>query len=246
MKALTRNTLLALPLALLLVALLPRHGTFGWDFLDAFTLAFSFTYVGHLVEVVLLKIPGIETPAGKFVRVLGWFAGGLWCYELGRWLLLLYGRNTSELPPLLWGGSFLWAWSSSCTDCYRRPANRTSTAASSRRPRRRPFVRRNPRSSHHAFPDEIRARGERRAHGVRAWRAVSSWRVRAQRAAESRRPHSADVQSRPRLEPGVAAGRQRHRLHRREIGPCRSRSLSRVPPGGGWRDFSLRLPHHRS
>jgi len=106
MKAPTRNTLLALPLALLLVALLPRHGTFGWDFLDAFTLAFSFTYVGHLVEVVLLKIPGIETPAGKFVRVLGWFAGGLWCYELGRWLLLLYGRNTSELPPLLWGGVF--------------------------------------------------------------------------------------------------------------------------------------------
>jgi len=106
MKALTRNTLLALPLALLLVALLPRHGTFGWDFLDAFTLAFSFTYVGHLVEVVLLKIPGIETPAGKFVRVLGWFAGGLWCYELSRWLLLLYGRNTSELPPLLWGGVF--------------------------------------------------------------------------------------------------------------------------------------------
>ena len=106
MKALTRNTLLALPLALLLVALLPRHGTFGWDFLDAFTLAFSFTYVGHLVEAVLLKIPGIETPAGKFVRVLGWFAGGLWCYELSRWLLLLYGRNTSELPPLLWGGVF--------------------------------------------------------------------------------------------------------------------------------------------
>ncbi|HYU30270.1 MAG TPA: hypothetical protein VEK83_14655 [Gemmatimonadales bacterium] len=106
MKALTRNTLLALPLALLLVALLPRHGTFGWDFLDAFTLAFSFTYVGHLVEVVLLKIPGIETGAGKFVRVLGWFAGGLWCYELARWALVLSGRNTSELPPLLWGGVF--------------------------------------------------------------------------------------------------------------------------------------------
>ncbi|HYU10895.1 MAG TPA: hypothetical protein VEK77_16065 [Gemmatimonadales bacterium] len=106
MKALTRNTLLALPLALLLVALLPRHGTFGWDFLDAFTLAFSFTYVGHLVETLLLKIPGIETGAGKFVRVLGWFAGGLWCYELARWVLVLSGRNTSELPPLLWGGVF--------------------------------------------------------------------------------------------------------------------------------------------
>jgi hypothetical protein len=106
MKALTRNTLLALPLALLLVAVLRRRSTFGWDFLDAFTLAFSFTYVGHLVEVLLLKIPEIETPVGKIVRVFGWFAGGLWCFELGRWVLLLYGRSTSELPPLLWGGVF--------------------------------------------------------------------------------------------------------------------------------------------
>jgi len=88
------------------VAVLPRHGTFGWDFLDAFTLAFSFTYVGHLVEVLLLKIPGIETPGGKIVRVFGWFAGGLWCYELARLALFLYGRNTGELPPLWWGGVF--------------------------------------------------------------------------------------------------------------------------------------------
>lgn len=106
MKALTRNTLLALPLALVLVAVLPRRGAFGWDFFDAFTLAFCFTYVGHLVEVLLLKLPGIEMPLGKVVRMLGWFAGGLWCYELGRWVLLLYGRSTSELPPLLWGGVF--------------------------------------------------------------------------------------------------------------------------------------------
>jgi hypothetical protein len=106
MKALTRNTLLAAALALLLVVVLPRHGTFGWDYLDAFILAFSFTYVGHWVEVLLLKIPGIETGAGKFVRVLGWFAGGLWCYELARWVLVLSGRNTSEMPPLLWGGVF--------------------------------------------------------------------------------------------------------------------------------------------
>jgi len=67
MKALTRNTLLAVPLALLLSVVLPGHGSFGWDFLDAFTLAFSFTYVGHLVEVGLLKIPGIETSGGKIV-----------------------------------------------------------------------------------------------------------------------------------------------------------------------------------
>ena len=106
MKALTRNTLLAVPLALVVMVMLPRHGTFLWDFLDAFTLAFSFTYVGHLVEALLLKIPGIETPGGKIVRVLGWFAGGLWCYVLGRWALVLYGRDTRELPSLMWGGLF--------------------------------------------------------------------------------------------------------------------------------------------
>jgi hypothetical protein len=106
MKALTRNTLLAALLALLLAAVLPGHGAFGWQFLDAFTLAFSFTYVGHLVEALLLKIPGIEMPVGKIIRVFGWFAGGLWCYELGRWVLLLYGRNTADLPSLLWGGVF--------------------------------------------------------------------------------------------------------------------------------------------
>jgi len=106
MKALTRNALLAAPLALLLAAVLPGHGAFGWQFLDAFTIAFSFTYVGHLVEALLLKIPGIETPGGKIVRVLGWFAGGLWCYVLARWALVLYGRDTRELPSLLWGGLF--------------------------------------------------------------------------------------------------------------------------------------------
>ena len=106
MKALTRSTLLAVPLALLILAVLPRHGTLLWDFLDAFTLAFSFTYVGHWVEVLLLKLPGIETSGGKIVRVFGWFAGGLWCYVLARWALVLYGRDTRELPSLMWGGLF--------------------------------------------------------------------------------------------------------------------------------------------
>jgi len=106
MKALTRSTLLAIPLALVILVVLPRHGTFLWDFVDAFTLAFSFTYVGHWVEVLLLKIPGIETSGGKIVRVFGWFAGGLWCYVLARWALVLYGRDTRELPSLLWGGLF--------------------------------------------------------------------------------------------------------------------------------------------
>jgi hypothetical protein len=106
MKHLTRNTLLAVPLALVILAALPRQGRVGWDFLDGFTIAFSFTYVGHWVEVWLLKIPGIETPGGKVVRVFGWFAGGLWCYVLARWALLTYGRDTSQLPSLIWGGVF--------------------------------------------------------------------------------------------------------------------------------------------
>lgn len=104
MKALTRNTLLSIPVALVIYAMSRKHGNVAWDLLDAFTLAFAFTYVGHWVEVWLLKIPGIDTGTGKFVRVLGWFAGGLWCYVLARWALMLYGRDTRELPPLIWGG----------------------------------------------------------------------------------------------------------------------------------------------
>ena len=100
MKALTRNTLLALPLTILFDAVLSAR----YDLLDAFTLAFSFCYVGYLVEKALLKIPGIETGGGKIIRVLGWFAGGLWCYVLARWALVAYGKDTSELPSLMWGG----------------------------------------------------------------------------------------------------------------------------------------------
>ena len=106
MNALTRNTLLALPVALVLYIMMPKHGSFLWDYLDAFTLAFSFTFVGYLVEKLLLQIPGIETPGGKVIRVFGWFAGGLWCYVLARWALTAYGRDTRELPSLIWGGLF--------------------------------------------------------------------------------------------------------------------------------------------
>jgi len=106
-KALTRNTLLAIPLALIFFVTLPRQGTFGWDLLDDFTLAFAFTYVGYWVDKLLLKLPGIETGTGFLVRMLGWFAGGLWCYELGRWALLAYGRDTSVMPPLIYGGFWL-------------------------------------------------------------------------------------------------------------------------------------------
>lgn len=104
MKALTRNTLLAIPLALVFYVTLPRQGKPGWDLLDSFTLAFCFTYVGYWVEVLLRKLPGIETGTGFLVRVMGWFAGGLWCYVLARWVLLLYGRDLSALPALVYGG----------------------------------------------------------------------------------------------------------------------------------------------
>ena len=102
MKALTRNTLLAVLVAVLVSLVLPS----SYDFLDAFTIAFSFCYVGYLVERALLKLPGIETGGGRIIRVLGWFAGGLWCYVLGRWALVAYGKDTSELPSLMWGGLF--------------------------------------------------------------------------------------------------------------------------------------------
>jgi hypothetical protein len=101
-KALTRNTLLAIPIAIIVDMILPA----SYDLLDAFTIAFSFCYLGYLVEKLLLRIPGIETAGGKIVRVLGWFAGGLWCYVLARWALVAYGRDTSALPSLIWGGLF--------------------------------------------------------------------------------------------------------------------------------------------
>lgn len=104
MKALTRNTLLALVVAFVVYVLLPKQSSV--DFLDAFTIAFSFTYLGYLVEKALLKVPGIETGGGRIIRVLGWFAGGLWCYVLARWGLVLYGHGTAGLPSLIWGGLF--------------------------------------------------------------------------------------------------------------------------------------------
>ena len=104
LTTLTRTAAGALLLGLLLVLVLPRHAGLLLDYVDAFTLAFCFTFIGHYVEVLLLALPQIGTGAGRLVRVAGWFAGGLWCYVVGRWLLLLYGRDTQVLPPLLYGG----------------------------------------------------------------------------------------------------------------------------------------------
>ncbi len=107
MRALTRTTLAALVLALALLVALPRHGSLGSDFFDVFTLAFCFTLFGHYIEAFLRALPGIETGPGRLVRLAGWFAGGLWCYLVARWLWLRYGRDLNDLPGLVWGGVFL-------------------------------------------------------------------------------------------------------------------------------------------
>ena len=134
MKDLTRNTLLAVPLALLIyTTVLPHHGTPMWDLLDAFTLAFSFTYLGHWVEVWLRKIPDIDTSTGKIIRVIGWFAGGS---GATRWRAGCC-CSTAAVPPscrhCCGVDSFLSEWSSSCTRSCRPAANQISIVASCKR-----------------------------------------------------------------------------------------------------------------
>jgi len=72
-----------------------------------FSVAFCFTFLGHYIDRLLLALPGIRTGVGPLIRVLGWFAGGLWCYVIARWLWIHYGRDLGELPGLIWGGVFL-------------------------------------------------------------------------------------------------------------------------------------------
>jgi hypothetical protein len=106
-KTLTRATVAALVPAVVLLVALPRRGSLGSDFVDVFTLAFCFAFLGHYVETLLSAIPGIATGAGRLVHLAGWFAGGLWCYLVARWLWVKYGRDLSELPGLMWGGVLL-------------------------------------------------------------------------------------------------------------------------------------------
>lgn len=106
-ETVTRSTVAALVVAVVLLIVLPRHASLFADFVDVFTLAFCFTFLGHYVEALLLAIPGIETGAGGLVRLAGWFGGGLWCYVVGRWLWIMYGRDLNDLPGLVWGGVFL-------------------------------------------------------------------------------------------------------------------------------------------
>lgn len=107
LKTLTRDTLRAVVLGVGFFVALPRHASLAADFVDAFIVAFSFTFLGHYVEVVLLALPEIHTGLGRLVRGAGWFAGGLWCYVIARWLWIKVGRDLNELPALVWGGVFL-------------------------------------------------------------------------------------------------------------------------------------------
>jgi len=107
LKTLTRTTLVAGVLGILFLLVFPRHTTLASDFVDAFTVAFCFTFLGHYVDRLLLALPGIRSGAGPVVRVVGWFAGGLWCGVVARWLWMQYGRDLRELPGLMWGGVLL-------------------------------------------------------------------------------------------------------------------------------------------
>ena len=104
MRTLTRNTIAALLLAPVLLVALPRHASLAADLVDVFALGFCFTLLGHYVDALLLALQGIETAVGRLVRLAGWFAGGLWCYVVARWLWIKLGRDLSDLPGLLWRG----------------------------------------------------------------------------------------------------------------------------------------------
>src|SRR2546428_9342141 len=108
LTTLTRSAALAAALGVVLYLVLPRRVGGWWAFLDAFSLAFCFTLLGHYVEVILLMIPDIQVGLGRVVRLSGWFGGLGWVYEIGRRVWLVYRRSTPDLPPLgLGGGVFV-------------------------------------------------------------------------------------------------------------------------------------------
>jgi hypothetical protein len=107
LKTLTRTTLVAGGLGIVFLIVFPRHASLASDFVEAFSVAFCFTFLGHYVDRLLLALPGIRTGVGPLVRVVGWFAGGLWCGVIARWLWMQYGRDLRELPGLVWGGVLL-------------------------------------------------------------------------------------------------------------------------------------------
>jgi len=106
-KTLTRSTIVAGALGIVFLLAFPRHASLLSDFVDVFTVAFCFTFLAPYVDRLLLGVPGIRTGVGPVVRVVGWFAGGLWCAVIARWLWMNLGRDLGELPGLIWGGVFL-------------------------------------------------------------------------------------------------------------------------------------------
>src|SRR2546430_7261873 len=107
LKTLTRTAVVAGGLGILFLLVFPRHGSLASDFVDTFAVAFCFTFLGHYLDRLLLALPGIRTGVGPLVRVIGWFAGGLWSAVIARWLWIHFGRELGELPGLIWGGVFL-------------------------------------------------------------------------------------------------------------------------------------------
>lgn len=94
----------AVPLALVLFLVVPRHAGIASDAFDVYSIAFCFTFLGALFDVLLLALPGITQGLGWLVRFTGWFAGGLWCAVIGRWLWFRYARDLTDLPGIIWGG----------------------------------------------------------------------------------------------------------------------------------------------
>ena len=107
LKTLTRTTVVAGALAIVFLLAFPRHASPFSDFVDAFTVALCFTFPAPYVDRLLLALPGIRTGVGPMVRVVGWFAGGLWCAVIARWLWMNLGRDLRDLPGLVWGGVLL-------------------------------------------------------------------------------------------------------------------------------------------
>ncbi len=104
LRTTARSLVAAVPLALILFLVVPRHAGIASDAFDVYSIAFCFTFLGALFDVVLLALPGITEGLGWLVRFTGWVAGGLWCGVIGRWLWFRYARDLADLPGIVWGG----------------------------------------------------------------------------------------------------------------------------------------------
>jgi hypothetical protein len=107
LSTLTRSAIVAGILGVLLLLVLPRHAGVLSDYVDTFSVAFCFTFLGYYIDALVAALPEIDVGVGRLVRVAAWFAGGLWCYVVARWLWTHYGRDANALPRLLWGGVLL-------------------------------------------------------------------------------------------------------------------------------------------